>query len=413
MLDFEIVKKRIKELFKDKKGFSDEVIDAITASYIYLEDNYKDKIKDKDIPDCNNFLIDNDNSGYRSIGNIYLNRIYNNVVEFVHTNSANGCSEFVASEKRVYVPDVSDKSWNDRMSIWDVSSMNDNEKEVLMKKIRSKIIVHELIHAASFNGKSIGFIYYGESINGSIRGINLEELKKYKTKHQNLIYGSSLEEIITEILALNIVGNDNVSRYLSIVDNNKYTVASRNIDSSNFIYNGIGEYFIRVYKSCVSAKFSDGIEFLSWLNGNNGILKSETATYAILMALEKIKTNKKIDKKVGSLECKKAYALFSELQSGLLKVYKNNINVIDETTLRECIKDCIIFNDFALRVNGKVEESIYKELFGIKEKLIQVAKNNNLDFEKIYNEEKEKYLNNRKNYSLPYSNLKTKSKRKL
>ena len=103
--DFNKVKYQIEKLFQKRKGFTEEVINSLTVSYIYLEKNYPNEIPLDQIPDIKSFTHIKTNCTGLSIGKIYLNRILNNVQEFVHDYSPDKCSEFVVYDKKVYVPD--------------------------------------------------------------------------------------------------------------------------------------------------------------------------------------------------------------------------------------------------------------------------------------------------------------------
>lgn len=115
------------------------------------------------------------------------------------------------------------------------------------------MLTHELIHAASYNGVFVGFSSYFESSDISTKMWALNKNNKEKYNNMNA-QASRLEEAITEILALNIVGS-------SIVNSGYQKsgfVVCRNPDSSNHNLNAFAEYFIRVYPDCINGKLTDG-----------------------------------------------------------------------------------------------------------------------------------------------------------
>ena len=324
--DFNKVKEQIEKLFENRKGFNEEVIEALTASYIYLEKNYPNEIPLDQIPDIKNFSRMKANCTGLSIGKIYLNRILNNVQEFVHDYSPDKCSEFVVNDKKVYVPDSTSPEWNNRLANWNTQNLSEQDKEILKQKIRAKVIAHELIHASSFNGISTGFTYqsFGKKIDENVR----KQLKEtYKTDDFNIIYGQNLEEMITEVLALNIVENHRVenSKILGQYNSN---ISFRNSDSSNFVLNPLSEYIIRAYPEIVNYKFSNALQFLADFNDNNEMdldISPQLTYNALFVTCNSIKDNFKTNPQ-SSLN------KLITLQLGCLNRYKKHINFdnIDE-----------------------------------------------------------------------------------
>ncbi len=246
MQDFEQVKKKIYKFFANRPGFTDDVIEAITATYIYLQDNYPNPVNDKDILDAKDFTVGTLIPNHRTIGNIYINRLLKNV-QTVQVRNANQ-SEYDPSEKCV----VLESDITRRLIKWcNGKSLDDKQKQIVADKIRAKVIVHELIHAASDDGVMTGFTSAGH--NGQLRGF-LQN--KYPLLYPNInAYSTHLEEAITEVLALNIVGNDNIT---TLKDENGF-IYSRNPESSNRNMNAFAEYFVRTYPDCVMGKFTNGL----------------------------------------------------------------------------------------------------------------------------------------------------------
>ena len=77
MQDFEKTKKYIANLFADREGFDEEIIEAITATYIYFKQNFREKVDISKINDYNSFIYSKGEE--TDLANIFLNRIYNNV----------------------------------------------------------------------------------------------------------------------------------------------------------------------------------------------------------------------------------------------------------------------------------------------------------------------------------------------
>ncbi|MBP3431972.1 MAG: hypothetical protein J6K39_03880 [Clostridia bacterium] len=411
MRDFSKEKQKLKCLFEGRPGFTDEVVESITASYLFFGKNYPEKIARGEIPDAKSFKLNDAQS--MTLADIYLNRIYNNVKEFVHSESKDGCSEFVASEQRVYVPDEKDVCWDGRVNMWGVKT--GGQKEGLRKKIRAKVITHELIHAASFNGTSIGFVY--TSGGGQIDQDKLKQVReRYKTHPFNCLYGQNLEEVMTEILALNIVGNDNLISFEVNAKGKKFAIKCRNRDSSNSILNPIAECFCLAYGDVMKSKFTDGLEFLAWFNDNNEleIGEGEQFSYNVLCRhLDNIKDFKRPEfvddtgvKKDCSESCAKAYAAMEVIQSGCLNRYQKHLKLESKEDVAKCVQDCIAFNDFALREDGKVVSSIQLQLADLKSTLKNKATQLNLDFDKILAEEREKVNAKRLYVDEPYKEIK-------
>ena len=77
MQDFEKAKSDIANLFAGREGFDEEIIEAITASYLYFKQNFPEKVDISNINDYNSFISPKGEE--TDLANIYLNRIYNNV----------------------------------------------------------------------------------------------------------------------------------------------------------------------------------------------------------------------------------------------------------------------------------------------------------------------------------------------
>jgi len=268
MKSFDIEREKIVELFGDRPGFTDEVIDAITATYVYLEDKYKELVPSEEIPDVKNFKKVTSPRSIYTIAEIYLNRIYNNVKEIVSRHGPGGetTSQFEHHELKVYVPEESHYSWDDRINkSSELRNETDEQKSFRRRQIRAKVITHELLHAACYNGEFTGFI--------GTNNINYDNLSR---NYGNVLAvkwtaGNStvLEELITEELALDIVGMNRIfSETINIVGNeqNTYIYRTRNPESSNAAINSAGAYLINAIPGIVQGKFVNPIKFLMEFN---------------------------------------------------------------------------------------------------------------------------------------------------
>ncbi len=361
MQDFEQVKKKIYKLFANRPGFTDEVIEAITATYLYLQDNYPNPVNENDILDVKDFVVGPLIPNHRTIGNIYINRLLKNVQSIQVNNEPP--SKYIPAKKCVILePDITIahrlKPWREYKSLIG-TPLSDAQEEILADKIRAKVIVHELIHAASDDGIMTGFTYAGH--NGQLRGF-LQN--KYPLLYPNINAGSThLEEAITEILALNIVGNDN----LVVLPDENGLIISRNPESSNRNMNAFAEYFLRTYPDCVMGKFTNG---LLWNNKFEqlhlpkwGLPKVDPYHCGPMGDLDsylKVITNYK-PVKINNI---KTISAFQEI---MLIDYLQNLQPQNADELANAIKDYAAFKIFLTRdVNGKFNEDLVADLNNIK-----------------------------------------------
>ena len=400
--NFNKVKEQIEKLFENRKGFTEEVINSLTASYIYLEKNYPNEIPLEQIPDIKSFSRIKANSTGLSIGKIYLNRILNNVQEFVHDFSADKCSEFVAQDKKVYVPDSINQEWNKRLTNWDTANLSDQEKEILKQKIRAKVITHELIHASSFNGISTGFTY--QSFGNQLDDSALKQIKEtYNTDPFNIIYGLNLEEMITEVLALNIVENYRIESTKNLGQYNSQ-ISFRNRDSSNFALNPLGEYIIRAYPEVVNHKFSNALQFLADFNDKNemDLDVSSQLTYNTLF----VTCNSIIDNFKSNPQS--SFNKLMTLQLGCLNKYKKHINFDNIDDMKKYLLDIENFKLYAVKENGKIEEHLALAINEIEMKIKEQSQKLGIPWDKyvdlavaINNE----FIANGDDLNLPYSSM--------
>ena len=351
MEDFEKTKQKIRKQFAQREGFSDEILDAITASYIFLQEKYPQKIEESQIPDVKDFKFASID-GKRTLANIYVNRIFNNVkrVEFGRVEGAEDISEYSSVFKLVRIGIDIDQ----RLFAWKNTIKNEQQKQCIAKQIRAKIIVHEFLHAASDNGFVTGFI------GGS-------DAAKHIKDNPNLYSGvdslgvSQLEEAITEILSLEIVGN----HILTDKSKSEGMLVCRNADSSNYKINPFAEYFYRIYPDCVEGKFTDGLLWLSkfdqkflknWGIDHEGHCRNTKFNEYLL---EIVNSKPRINPFL-SLACFQEYMLLD---------YLSNLNIQNKDQLVKEVKNFAAFSVFA------VKDSTGKEYGDLQERLNDVKSN--------------------------------------
>ena len=119
MEDFEKTMEKIKRNFGQREGFTDEVLDAITATYIYLAKNYPQEIDESKIPDVKDFQFAGFD-GKRTLANIYINRIAKNV------------SKVVFADHSVYDPEersiIVESDVSKRLAIWQSITNGEEQK---------------------------------------------------------------------------------------------------------------------------------------------------------------------------------------------------------------------------------------------------------------------------------------------
>ena len=360
MKDYAQVKKQVEKAFAGRKGFTEEIIESITATYLYLEQNYKDLIDEKNIPDAGSFKFKTKFPGKRTIANIFMNRIYNNVQQIVEQDKVTRpdgtiknvtFNEYSSEDKTVY---LCDKDIEDRISHWSHLKLNDEQKKAFKNKLRAKILTHELIHAGSDNGLTTGFNCTKQDGNLLFGLLN----KYYKDSKQCRPDMSKLEEMITEVLALRIVGIDDVCTCSS----NRLSYTAKNIDSSNAPIYSIAEYFITVFPEVVNGKFSDPIQFLSEFANRYkefGFDKKDEFINKFNKLLENVTDyTRKLDDETFK-PIKNRYELF---QCSMLDIYNKNQKFDSKESTQKALEDYVTFRIYAYKVDGKIENSLKEKL---------------------------------------------------
>lgn len=361
MSNFDGVKAKIKNLLGLREGFTDEVYTAITASYLHFDLYYQDEILDEDIPDVKNFKIKSNSLGKRTLANIYLNRIFNNVQSIEYTDNE---SYYASENKKVFIGTDIDS----RLKFWDEKIIAGHE-DIIKQQIKAKILTHELIHAASDNGIFVGFsVPFGSSNQTQLSILN----NKYKDKYTNInAQASRLEEAITEILALNIVGCN--------ILNDGYQgngfVICRNPDSSNHNLNAFAEYFIRVYPDCVKGKMTDGWawnnkfekeHYISTGNSNFNIMQLND----YLRAFSENKTN--------------VINGISYFQQFMILDYLQTSSVESKNDLKKLIKDYAAFRLFVARnMENKIDPELLDCINKVRDNILAGAQKVNMSKDEI------------------------------
>jgi len=353
--DFNKIKENIQALFQGRSGFDESVIEAISATYLFLQEKYPNPINNSEIPDIDNFVSIPENNQI-TLANVYINRLLNNVQSIEYAEG----SVYDPEEKCVRL----EKDISLRLQVWNNKTLNDEERQIIADKIRAKLIVHELIHAASDNGFMTGFnATYGNNASKKKEEIVEQNTLKYPDKEA---WSYQLEEAITEILALNIVGNNN----LAVLENYNGFINCRNPESSNSNLNAFAEYFLRVYPDCVKGKFTNG---LLWSNEFEQTyltqwgLKSENKSP--MRNLEDYLAQ--ITNKTPKINQINTLAYF---QQAMLTDYMSNLQIQDVSQLEDVIKSYAAFRIFAVKdVENKVDEGLQNCLNSIKTSIISYA----------------------------------------
>lgn len=424
-LSFNKVKEYISSVFHKEPTFSDEIIDAMTATYIFFEENYPDEVLEENIPDVKSFKIDGLNSGKRTLANIYLNRILNNVKRIYGSLSKRDKVEYLPRKKAIYIPKTTSKYWSEISSyrLKRKKFYSDEEVETVKKQVQAQIIVHELLHAAGFNGDSVGFIYpyYGQS---DYEVVNFDKrAEKLGTGVFNFLEFNEFDEIITDVLAQRIVGSSETFVHRKIAEE-FYT--RTNAPEHGLCYGDfLGQYFITCLPDLVYAKFTKPLEYLAWFNQNNGLdLKQETFfterifknVFHELRALTTPRTLPEIpryEQGLGKIWGVQA-ALLKNFNRMLKGIALNCSSSEAETFLLDRINDEILLEDFALKVKGDAYKNpLDAEFENIKETLKQLAKNASFDFEELYKKQLSEYQKQQNAVYYKYENLSKQSDKAL
>ena len=166
-------------------GYDNDVfVSALIKIIEHLENNYKTTIKAEDIPDVKSFTRQRDEY---SITSFILNRVLKNVksVNFyeIRQDKPEAIGGFTAGAKNLTMYTSAFQKMLSKIKKLEVDKQFASEQDFSAILFESAII-HELIHAISFNGKYVGFRKGEEYIN--INEGMTESLAKEISKLQDL-----------------------------------------------------------------------------------------------------------------------------------------------------------------------------------------------------------------------------------
>ena len=396
MEDFEKTMEKIKRNFGQREGFTDEVLDAITATYIYLAKNYPQEIDESKIPDVKDFQFAGFD-GKRTLANIYINRIAKNV------------SKVVFADHSVYDPEersiIVESDVSKRLAIWQsITNGEEQKNEVVSKQIKAKLIVHELIHAASDNGFMTGFTV---TFGADEKKHAVRETAPSIYKDENA-WSEKLEEAMTEILALNIVGNNLLAVTQSAKDKGFYVC--RNADSSNRMINPFAEYFCRIYPDSVEGKFTDG--FLWCNNFEENVANKWGVEKVFKSSVRGIETYLS-DITSPTPKLKAPTNVISCFQEMMLTDYCSKLDIKTKDEVIDQAKSFVAFKLFAAKQpDGKIEKALSTLLDKVKDEIskkaeaLGVSKEELNNIVKAENQRLQSKVGENDVYTIPYSQLK-------
>lgn len=381
MKSFDIEREKIIEIFGGRPGFTDEVIDAITATYVYFDDKYKELIPIEEIPDAKTFKnVTLPKSSY-SIAEIYLNRIYNNVTEVVSDHGPAGptASQYDERQLKVFVPPNDHYSWDNRLnSHVNIKNASKEERALRRRQIRAKVITHELIHAASFDGLFIGFIAT-EKFYSSDESKNLQ-----KQFGKGGISYSIFEELLTEELAMDIVGMNRIFKEYSRVvrdgEKAKYLYKNRNPESSNHAVNCAAIYLIAAFPDMLRSKFVNPSEYFIKFNKTEerfGFPEYVIKEYGLAHCMKSWLTEMADDYATKDTKKQRNFAcLITELQKSCLRIYMQNLKIETQEDYFNAVKLYTKLNSFAISFYNETTQqyNIEEELAEMLSKLQQTIK---------------------------------------
>ena len=423
MSEFLKTKNKIAHYFSGREGFTDEIMESITATYIYLQRKYPQLISDSLIPDVETFKfgsISNSNNS-RSVANIYINRIYNNVQK-VETVPSGVVNEFLHNEKKIV---LCTQDINARISEWNSvldSILTPEQKGIFIKKLRAKIITHEFAHAGAYNGKYTGFL---DLVTENVAVGN----KYFNGKTPPKIGISRLEETMAEDLALNVVGCNLILTEKRFGNPSQFLYHSRNPESSNSPLNCISEYFVRVFPESVVERFVDPCKYLAMFalnhytdfsnepctdlikfNKSYTKITKENFLFNFYLKLKYLASNTKnynLDTDTTN-EIKNTYNSF---QTEMLKIYNKTYKFDSIENTIQAIKDAAAFKLFAFEKEYNIiDQSLQDELTYLKNNCEKYGKIYNLNIKDIANTYLHEIRGTDKNNNIvitePYASLK-------
>ena len=354
-------------------------------------------IEENEIPDVTDFKFGAIGNG-RTLANIYINRIYKNVQKV--EVKPEGFSKYSSEDKKII---LDENKIDNRIRFWDFLKLDDKQRQGLKKKLRAKIITHELIHAGSDCGNFTGF-----SCNADNLIIDKLRERYFSDSKQYSIEMTRLEELITEYLALDIVGFDEIP--LVKCGANGFSYICKNVDSSNAPLNSIAEYFVRSLPDVIKGKFVDPLKYLVKITENHVDFNLKSKDNFILILNNYLRFMSQNANKVNdtSLEgVKDGYNLF---QGSLLDIYNKTHSFDDDVGVIQAIKDFVVFENYAYKTYGKIDNNIQEKLDMLKNKCKYFCQQRTLDFNDIYTKASDEIMakceSSKRIIKEPYSSLK-------
>lgn len=219
--NYELIKDAFLEKIKTMKGkipegFDNDIfLSAFIKIYDYLTKKYKDiKLKKSDIPDIERF----EQRETYNVGQFIFNRIINNIdkveIQEVDKDGASG-GRYRAMDKSLEIFKATIESNNEKQ-FEKYKNLNFASQKDFNKIVTEYFIIHELIHAISFDDFTVGF----------------------RTNDQSV----SMNEGFTDSLALEISGFGQFYQYLpQKVEDGRYCMIPRNSVSSYTVETNIAD----------------------------------------------------------------------------------------------------------------------------------------------------------------------------
>lgn len=361
------VKNSIAKLFINRNGFTDDIINVIARCYVFLQDTFDDVISLNAIPDERSFLIKSDYKNGRSLANIFLNRIYNNVLTITNNTTATG--QYFPLQKTIAISDLPVD-----MQQYKKLNFTSSQLQKIQQQLTEKVIAHELFHASCDNGIGIGFLLREDKL-GEFNQSLIQKL--YPNSSQRSAECSRLEEMITEMLALN---STQINQTIEINSKNKkvnFSVLCRNVNSTNAPLNPISEYFVRCFSGVYKAKFIDGFSWLAEFSKLHPYYKTTQNHFAYKLNNDfKFIANHYYSDVISYAQ--KALKLLIKHQEAMLKYYLDHIKVCSKQDVIKLAKDYVAFSIFAVKENQTIPQKIQLLLDNIKDNCILYANTYNL-----------------------------------
>lgn len=386
-------KEKLRQILSANNFFpSQRIIDDLYKVINYLDLNYKRVSKDKIVD--GEFLKVFSHQKDLSLGEIYLNRIINNVKKIIIDKNTNVKGAYEHSSKAItFNPD----RINNQARHWNISNIFNPEIRELLKdegaleqfkkNLADKIIIHEFNHAAG-DDKSIDLVY--SQHNGG-----------FFSHSKASTYCSRLEELMAEKLALDATGQKIC--YFETYKNQ--SICGYNPESSNFAISSLIEFIPKALgeKDFVENYFINPTAYLEKLNQKfkNAFPGQNSKSFSTYLndSLIDIADNNNAEKLI-------------ELQTFFLKIYKERLKLnfkqglgFDIKLFKQSTEDYMMFvNLLAYQFDAKTGKvilgkncdelkEIYKLQLELYKKYQPYLSNNLKDYRDFKSQVKSKYIN--------------------